>query len=201
MKGALRDMDINVSAGRATSTAASVVGHLALGLTLLAFGIGLTRVVDGVTAAAAATLALYVGGIALFVAGLLAFRAGGPFTGTAFVTLGAFWFTWGTEVGDKVSTNAAGLFLLLWALLTLSLTLGARDGSPLTQAAYGFFCMALVLLAVSQFAGSDALARAGGWLAALGGLTSWYSATATLANWPSPGRNHAAVQPRVPATP
>jgi succinate-acetate transporter protein len=198
MKGALRDMDINVSAGRATSAAASVVGHLALGLTLLAFGIGITRVVDGVTAAAAATLALYVGGIALFVAGLLEFRTGGSFTSTAFVTLGAFWFTWGTGVGDKVSTNTAGLFLLLWALLTLSLTLGARDGGPLTQATYGFFCMGLVLLALSQFTDSDALARSGGWLAALGGLISWYTATAILANWPSPARNHAA-QPRVPA--
>lgn len=198
MKGALRDMDINVSAGRATSTAASVVGHLALGLTLLAFGIGITRVVDGVTAADAATLALYVGGITLFVAGLLEFRTGGSSTGTAFVALGAFWFTWGAGVGDKVSTNAAGLFLLLWALLALSLTFGARDSGPVAQAAYGFFCMALVLLAISQFADSDALARSGGWLAALGGLTSWYTATATLANWPSLAPSRAA-QPPVPA--
>jgi succinate-acetate transporter protein len=103
-------------------------------------------------------------------------------------------------VGDKISTNAAGLFLLMWALLTLSLTLGARDEGVLTQATYGFFCLALVLLAISQFAGSDALARAGGWLAALGGLISWCTATATLANWPSRASSRAS-RARLTATP
>lgn len=117
-------MDNDVSAG---SSSTSTLGHLALGLTLLAFGIGHTRVIDGVTAADAVSLALYVGGIALFVAGLLEFRGGSAFTGTAFVGLGAFWFTWGTGADAHVSGHAAGLFLLLWALFALSLTFGAAE--------------------------------------------------------------------------
>ena len=63
-------MDNDVSAGSTTST----LGQLALGLTLLAFGLGHTEVIDGVTAADSVSLATYVGGIALFVAGLIAFR-------------------------------------------------------------------------------------------------------------------------------
>ncbi|MFF2325566.1 MULTISPECIES: hypothetical protein [unclassified Streptomyces] len=47
-------MDNDVSAGSAGTAA---LGHLALGLTLLAFGIGHTGVVDGVTAADAVSLA------------------------------------------------------------------------------------------------------------------------------------------------
>ncbi len=87
-------MDNDVSAGTGSTT--TILGHLALGLTLLAFGLGHTEVIDGVTAADAVSLATYVGGLALFIAGLLAFRDRDTFTGTAFAALGAFWFTWGS---------------------------------------------------------------------------------------------------------
>ncbi|MFD5031979.1 acetate uptake transporter [Streptomyces sp. NPDC058220] len=176
-------MDNDVSAGSVTST--SVLGHLALGLTLLAFGVGSTGVIDGVTAADAVTLALYVGGVALFVAGLLEFRAGNSFTGTAFAGLGAFWFTWGTGAGHPVAADAAGLFLILWALLALSLTIGAAGSGPIVQGTYGLFFVALLLLAVGQFADSAGIAKTGGWIAALAGLASWYGATAALAKWPT----------------
>lgn len=118
-------MDKDVSAGSITST----LGHLALGLTLLLFGLGNTQVIDGVTAADSVSLATYVGGIALFVAGLFAFRDHDAFTGTAFTALGAFWFTWGVTAGTQMSANATGLFLLLFALVALSLTAGA-SGAP-----------------------------------------------------------------------
>jgi succinate-acetate transporter protein len=176
-------VDKDVSGGSAITT--SVLGHLALGLTLLAFGIGQTGVIDGVSAANAVPLALYVGGIALFVVGLLEFRAGHLFGGTAFAGLGAFWFTWGTGAGGQVSADAAGLFLLLWALLALSLTLGAAGEGTLVQGTYGLLCLALLLLAVAQFAGSDGLSDIGGWVAALAGLVAWFGATAALAKWPT----------------
>jgi succinate-acetate transporter protein len=177
-------VDNDVSAGSDTST--SILGHLALGLTLLAFGIGRTGIIDGISVGDAVPLALYVGGIALFVAGLLEFRAGNSFGGTAFAGLGAFWFTWGTGIGDQVSGNAAGLFLILWALLAFSLTIGAAGGGrPLVQGTYGLLCVALLLLGVAQFADSDGLADAGGWFAAVAGLVSWYGATAALAKWPT----------------
>ncbi|MGW8884428.1 acetate uptake transporter [Streptomyces sp. NPDC055749] len=175
-------MDKDVSAGSASTT---TLGHLALGITLLAFGIGSTGVIDGVTAADAVTLALYVGGIALFVTGLLEFRAGNAFAGTAFAGLGAFWFTWGTGAGASVSADAAGLFLLLWALFALSLTLGAAGSGPLAQGMYALLFLGLLLMGVGQFAGSDGLGEAGGWCAAVAGLAAWYGATAALASWPT----------------
>ncbi|MFE0178543.1 GPR1/FUN34/YaaH family transporter [Streptomyces sp. NPDC059002] len=179
-------MDNDVSAGSTTST----LGHLALGLTLLAFGLGHTRVIDGVTAADAVSLATFVGGIALFVAGLFAFRDKDTGTGTAFTALGALWFTWGSTADAQVSANAAGLFLLLFALVALSLTLGAAGAGTLTRGTYGLLFVALVLLAVAQFGDSAGLGKAGGWFAAAGGLLAWYGATAALANWPTalPGR-------------
>ncbi len=92
-------MDNGVSAGSTAST--STLGHIALGLTLLAFGIGHTGVIDGVTAAGSVSLATYVGGLALFVLGLLEFRGGNGFNGTAFAGLGAFWFTWAAGATER----------------------------------------------------------------------------------------------------
>ncbi|MFI5754543.1 acetate uptake transporter [Streptomyces sp. NPDC051569] len=191
-------MDNDVSAGSATST--SVLGHLALGLTLLAFGIGHTGAIKGVTAGDAVTLALYVGGIALFVAGLLAYRAGELFSGSAFAALGAFWFTWGIGAGHQVTADAVGFFLILWALLALSLTLGAASSGPLVQGTYALFGVGLVLLAIGQFADSTGIIKVGGWFAVLAGLASWYAATAALANWPVALPGHRAAGRGVTAT-
>ncbi|MFJ5529193.1 GPR1/FUN34/YaaH family transporter [Streptomyces sp. NPDC093261] len=173
-------MDNDVSAGSTTS----IVGRLALGITLLAFGLGTTKVIDGVTTADAVSLAHYVGGVALFLAGLLAFRDGDTATGTAFSALGALWFTWAVTAGGGMSANAAGLFLLLFALVVLSLALGAA-GDVLGQGTYGLLCVSLVLLAVARFAGNDALGKAGGWCAVAAGAVAWYAATAVLAKWPT----------------
>lgn len=170
-------MDNDVSAGATTT----IVGRLALGITLLAFGLGHTDVIDGVTAADAVSIAQYVGGVALFVAGLMAFRDHDTANGTAFAALGALWFTW--AVSDAGSANAAGLFLLLFALVALSLTLAGGD--QLGQGAYGLFFVALVLMAIAQFAGNDGLTKVGGWFAVASGAVAWYAATAAMAHWPT----------------
>ncbi|MFJ1974767.1 GPR1/FUN34/YaaH family transporter [Streptomyces sp. NPDC087903] len=173
-------MDNDVSAGNTTTT---IVGRLALGITLLAFGLGNTDVLDGVTAADAVSLAHYVGGVALFVAGLFAFRDRDAATGTAFSALGALWFTWAVSVGGQVSDNAAGLFLLLFALVALSLTLAGGD--QLGQGIYGLFFVSLLLLAIARFADNDGLGKVGGWFAVAAGAVAWYAATAALAHWPT----------------
>ncbi|MFC4609520.1 acetate uptake transporter [Streptomyces maoxianensis] len=177
-------MDNEVSAGSVTSST-QTLGHLALGLTLLAFGVGNTGVIDNVTAADAAGLATWVGGVALFIAGLLEFRAGNAGTGTAFSGLGAFWFTWGTGVGAEVTGEAAGLFLLLWALLALTLTVASAGSGLFGQGVYGLLFVTLLLLGIASFAENDGLAKAGGWIGAVAGLAAWYGATAALAKWPT----------------
>ncbi|MEV6394866.1 GPR1/FUN34/YaaH family transporter [Streptomyces sp. NPDC051907] len=175
-------MDKDVSAGSATT---STLGHLALGLTLLAFGIGHTGVLDNVAASDASAVATWVGGVALFVVGLLELRAGSAGTGTAFAGLGAFWFTWGTGVGSEVSAEAAGLFLLLWALLALTLTAASAGSGVFGQGVYGLLFVSLLLLGIASFAENEGLAKAGGWVGAVAGLAAWYGATAALAKWPT----------------
>ncbi|MFF1543895.1 GPR1/FUN34/YaaH family transporter [Streptomyces sp. NPDC058291] len=178
-------MDSDVSAGSGTAT---VAGRLALGVTLLAFGLGSTDLIDGVAAADALSVAHCIGGVALFVAGLFALRDRDTAAGAACTVLGAFWFTWAASAGAQASDNAAGLFLLLFALVALSLTVAGGD--RLGQAAYGLFCVGLVLTAVARFTDGDGPARAGGWFAVAAGAVAagavaWYAATAALAHWPT----------------
>ncbi|MEU1008422.1 GPR1/FUN34/YaaH family transporter [Streptomyces sp. NPDC005890] len=176
-------MDNDVSAGSGSTT---VVGRLALGITLLAFGLGTTGVIDGVAASDAVSVAHYVGGVTLFLIGLLALRDRDSASGTGFAALGALWFTW--AVAGHSSANAGGLFLLLFALVALTLTLAGGDG--LGQVMHGLLFLAMLVLAVAQFADSSALTKAGGWVAAGSGALAWYAATAALAHWPTalPGR-------------
>ncbi|MER6201743.1 acetate uptake transporter [Streptomyces sp. NPDC001586] len=174
-------MDNGVSAGSTAST--STLGNIALGLTLLAFGIGHTGVIDGVSAANSVSLAMYVGGAALFLLGLLEYRGGNGFNGTAFAGLGIFWFTWAKGAGASVSDEAAGTFLVLFAMLALTLTVAAASGL-FGQGVYGLLTLSLVLLAIGSFMDSGGLAKAGGWVAAVSGLLAWYGATAALAHWP-----------------
>ncbi|GAA3125507.1 hypothetical protein GCM10010521_10230 [Streptomyces rameus] len=171
-------MDNEVSAGSGSTT---VVGRLALGVTLLAFGLGTTGVIDGVAASDAVSVAHYVGGVALFLVGLLALRVGDGVSGTGSAALGAMWFTW--AVAAHSSADAAGLFLLLFALVALTLTLAGGDS--LGQVMYGLLFLAMVVLAVAAFADSSALAKAGGWVAVVSGAVAWYAATAALAHWPT----------------
>ncbi|MFE2362707.1 GPR1/FUN34/YaaH family transporter [Streptomyces virginiae] len=174
-------MDNGVSAGSTAST--STLGNIALGLTLLAFGIGHTGVIGGVSAASSVSLAMYVGGAALFLLGLVEYRGGNGFNGTAFAGLGIFWFTWAKGAGGSASDEAAGTFLVLFAMLALTLTVAAASGL-FSQGVYALLTLSLVLLAIASFMDSGGLAKAGGWVAAVSGLLAWYGATAALAHWP-----------------
>ncbi|WP_405853703.1 GPR1/FUN34/YaaH family transporter [Streptomyces sp. NBC_00090] len=182
-------MDNEVAAGNSTST----LGHLALGLTLLAFGLGGTGVIDNVAAADAAGLATWVGGVALFLVGLVALRGGSTGEGTAYAALGAFWFTWGTAVGGGASADAVGLFMLLWALLALTLTMAASGSGLFGQGVYGLLFVALLLIGIGALADNGGLAKAGGWAAAVAGLVAWYGATAAVAGWPTTLRRTAST--------
>ncbi|MER5205888.1 GPR1/FUN34/YaaH family transporter [Streptomyces sp. NPDC002825] len=180
-------MNNEVAAGNTTST----LGHLALGLTLLAFGLGGTGVIDNVAAADAAGLATWVGGVTLFLVGLLALRAGDKGEGTAYAALGAFWFTWGSGAGGHASADAMGLFLILWALLALTLTMAASGSGLFGQGVYGLLFVALLLLGIGALADNGGLGKAGGWVAAAAGLVAWYGATAAVAGWPTALRRSA----------
>jgi succinate-acetate transporter protein len=168
----------DASGANARSADAGPLGYLALGLTLLAYGLLGTGVLSGTTAGGAGTLVKLVGGVTLFVAGLWQFHGGNRFDGTAFTALAAFWAA--STAAGAAGKNTAGLFLLLWALLALTLTAAAWGAGQLVRAVYGLLTLALLLDAVGVLSGSGGWGKVGGWVAALAGLAAWYSATSAL---------------------
>lgn len=159
--------------------AAGSLGYLALGLTLLAYGIVSTGVIHNTTVADTHGLTFWVGGVALFICGLVEFRSGSAATGTAFAGLGALWVV--AAQASPSSANAAGLFYIIWALLALALTASQwREGSLLIRGVYGLFTLSLVLWAIGAFGSSAGLDKTAGWVAAVAGLLSWYGATISL---------------------
>ncbi|KJS57623.1 GPR1/FUN34/YaaH family transporter [Streptomyces rubellomurinus] len=165
---------------RSTGADAGNLGYLALGLTLLAYGLLSTGILHGTGVGDAAHLAHLVGGVTLFIAGLWQLRGGEGFTGTAFTSLGAFWATWSMAGG--AGKNAAGLFLLLWALLALSLTAASWGAGLLSRLVYGLLTVALALGALATFGEWSGLAKFAGWVATASGLAAWYWATSALSN-------------------
>ncbi|MFE9427190.1 acetate uptake transporter [Kitasatospora sp. NPDC006697] len=176
--------DASGASARSASLEAGPLGYLALGLTLLAFGLLQTGVLHGTAVGDAGGLAHLVGGIALFIAGLWQFRSGDGFTGTAFTSLGAFWAAWAAGVGSAAGgKNAAGLFLLVWALLAITLTAASwQAGGLIGRGVYGLLALALLVDAVGTLSSSTGLVKTAGWVAAVAGLLSWYWATAALTN-------------------
>lgn len=172
-------MDNDVSAGSTTT----IVGRLALGITLLAFGLGNSGLIDGVTAADAVSLAHYVGGVALFVAGLFAFRDRDTVTGTAFSALGALWFTW------AVSMRRPGLRQRGRTVPAAVRAGGAVPHRGRRRPARQGHVRAVPGLpgpvGHRYFADNDGLAKVGGWFAVAAGAVAWYAATAALAQWPT----------------
>ncbi|MGW2708768.1 hypothetical protein HKX69_21810 [Streptomyces argyrophyllae] len=77
----------------------------------------------------------------------------------------------------RVSTTVAG---------RLALAIGSADPAGLLLLLFP----AMAVPAVAAFAGSPALARAGGRVAVFSGAVAWYAATTALAHWPTalPGR-------------
>lgn len=178
-------MDKDLSGAQQTRSAgadASALGYLALGLTLLAFGLFSTDVIGDATAADASRLALVVGGITQFVAGMWEFYRGSAFTATAFASLGAFWVTWSVASGATVSGEVTGLFMLMWALLALTLTMAAWQMGAVAQMSFGLLTLAMLLFGIGAFADNTGLGKFAGWVAVAAGAVAWYGATASLTN-------------------
>ncbi|MEU1617988.1 acetate uptake transporter [Streptomyces sp. NPDC008238] len=175
-------MDNDVSTARTAGAGATALGYLTLGLTLIAYGLLSTGVFDNTATADAARLALVVGGVTQFVAGMWEFYGGNGFTGTAFASLGAFWVTWSAGSGASASKEAAGLFMLLWALLALSLTMAAWQMGGVAQAVFGLLTVATALSGVAALASNGGLGKVAGWVALAAGAVAWYGGTALLTN-------------------
>ncbi len=131
-------------------------------------------------------LALAYGGLAQFLAGAFEFVKGNTYGATAFTSYGAFWvsFWWltGHSGLDKVPAGdvgkGVGLYLLVWGIFTLYMTVGASKISMALLAVFVLLTITFFLLAWGEFAGSDGIHKAGGYFGLATALAAWYASMA-----------------------
>ncbi len=131
-------------------------------------------------------LALAYGGIGQFAAGMWEFAKGNTFGATAFSSYGAFWlsFWWLTGHTDLSAAsegdvaNTIGLYLLAWGIFTAYMTIGASRVSGAILAVFVLLTITFLLLAIGEFATSDAIHKAGGWCGLATAAAAWYASLA-----------------------
>lgn len=134
-------------------------------------------------------LALFYGGLSQLLAGMWEFRRGNTFGATAFTSFGAFWLADAALVkfvaGDLPATTAhqaSGLFLLVWAIFTIYMTVAALKVNGAVLGVFVALSLTFLVLAIGEFANSTGLGKVGGWIGLITALLAWYASFATVTN-------------------
>jgi uncharacterized protein len=153
---------------------------------LSAFNAGL---IDATLLTVVLPLALFYGGLAQLLAGMWEFRKGNTFGATAFTSYGAFWLSYAAYVKFVVpglpattANQATGLYLLVWTILTIYLTVAALRTTGATLAVFAALSLTFLLLTIGEFAESTGITKIGGWLGLITALLAWYASFAGVTN-------------------
>jgi succinate-acetate transporter protein len=134
-------------------------------------------------------LALFYGGLVQLLAGMWEFKKGNTFGATAFGSYGAFWLSYAAYVKfvagslpASTAHQATGLFLLIWAVFTVYMTVAALRTSGALLAVFAFLSATFIVLTVAEFAQSTSATKVGGWLGLVTALLAWYASFAGVTN-------------------
>jgi succinate-acetate transporter protein len=146
------------------------------------------------------SIAAAYGGLAQFVAGLWAFRRGNTFSGTAFCSFGAFWFSYvlfvwffGAKIGStnpavstlQVANGFVGLFLLSWGIFTAYMAVASLAAAKMVTVVFVLLAVTFFILAIGAW-GNDAagagFTRIGGGVGLLTAIAALYTSFADVTN-------------------
>lgn len=155
-------------------------------------------------------VAMITGGLGMLVGGIAEFRNGSVFGGTFGVIYACFLITTGAILrffsvdiiavaGADGFGDAFGAYLILWAIFTAMLTIGARYINLPAFIAFGLLAVVYVLLGINNIVQptSTTLQKVGGWVGLVDSAAAWYVASAIVLN-STIGRD---VLPLFPYTP
>ncbi|MYS20744.1 hypothetical protein GA0115240_12282 [Streptomyces sp. DvalAA-14] len=134
-------------------------------------------------------LALFYGGLIQLLAGMWEFRKGNTFGATAFGSYGAFWLSYAAYVKYVVghlppatAHQATGLFLLIWAIFTVYMTIAAVRTNGALLAVFVTLSATFVVLTIAEFSQSATTTKVGGWIGLVTALCAWYASFAGVTN-------------------
>lgn len=147
------------------------------------------HLIDASLEAVVLPLALFYGGLVQLLAGMWEFRKGNTFGATAFCSYGAFWLSYAGYAkfvagGLPADTahQATGLFLLIWAIFTVYMTVAALRTNGALLAVFVALSATFILLTVAEFAESTGITKVGGWLGLVTAVLAWYASFAVVTN-------------------
>ncbi len=134
-------------------------------------------------------LALFYGGLAQLLAGMWEFRKGNTFGATAFSSFGAFWLSFAgyarfvaPHLPAAGAHQATGLYLLVWAVFTVYMTVAALKTNGAVLGVFAFLSLTFVLLSAGEFAQSTVVTKVGGWFGLVTAVVAWYASFAAVTN-------------------
>lgn len=140
-------------------------------------------------------VALITGGLGMLVGGLAEFRTGNLYGATFGVIYACFLITTGAILrffsADVIAAagvdgfgDAFGAYLILWAIFTGMLTIGARYINLPAFVAFGLLAVVYVLLGINNIVQPDGttLQKLGGWVGLVDSAAAWYLASAIVLN-------------------
>ena len=133
-------------------------------------------------------LALFYGGVGQLLAGMWEFRKANTFGALAFTSYGAFWLSFGyliryTDLTKATDVNQAlGVFVLMWTIFTLYMTVAAVRVSGAVGAVFVLLTLTFAALTIGYFNNSADWHKLGGYLGIVTALAAWYASMAGVTN-------------------
>ncbi|OOF86901.1 transcriptional regulator [Rodentibacter ratti] len=130
-------------------------------------------------------MAFAFGGTAQMIAGMFEFKKGNTFGFTAFISYGAFWWSWALFVAffkGETSGQFVGWYLGCWGTFTLMMFLATFPKPRALQAIFFFLTLTFYALAIGDATGNHAIVNVGGYLGLVTALCAFYLAAAEVLN-------------------
>ncbi len=130
-------------------------------------------------------VALAFGGTAQMLAGVMELPRGNTFGSTAFISYGAFWWSFALFVlflHDKVPAAFVGWYLFLWGVFTFYMWIATWRAARALQLVFLALWITFLLLAAGEWSGSAALHMAGGYGGLITAVLAFYLSAADVIN-------------------
>lgn len=130
-------------------------------------------------------MAFAFGGTAQMIAGMFEYKKGNTFGFTAFISYGAFWWSWALmTVFFKGNAEASfiGWYLAVWGVFTFMMFLGTLAKAKALRAIFFFLTLTFFALAIGDGTGNHAIVNLGGYLGLITALCAFYLAAADIIN-------------------
>jgi uncharacterized protein len=130
-------------------------------------------------------VALAYGGTAQAIAGVMELPRGNTFGATAFLSYGAFWWSFALFVlflHEKVPAGMVGWYLFIWGVFTLYMWFGTFRSPLALQLIFLALWITYFLLAVGEWTGLAWLHTAGGYTGLITAVFAFYLSAADIIN-------------------